>query len=273
MIIPKSYLFVPATRLDRVQKAFDSGANAVIIDLEDATAGADRVLLRDELQAFLQTWNFGAYGELWLRINGANTSDCTQDLALVNECAGLSGVFLPKVESKADVLKVVAQTDKPIIAMLESAKGVLNIGEIASVDGLRALSYGCLDLLYSLGVMPNTDGATLLLNRVRTDLLLYSALYGLSAPIETIFTNFHDEVGLTNHVKAWQALGFGGQLLIHPKQVAVMNRALVIDDKTRQFAQKIYDTYHATGQAVFSVDGQMVDMPLILWAKGILGVL
>lgn len=270
MKIPKSYLFVPATRLDRVTKAFDSGATAVIIDLEDAVLGTDKMALRDELRAFLGVWDFNSCGELWLRINGANTADCEQDLSLVNEFAKLSGILLPKVETAQDVQTVAKLTDKPIIAMLESAKGLLNAPDIAKVKGLFALSYGCLDMFYSLGVIPNSKGADILLNRVRTDLLLYSAVNGLSAPIETIFTDFHDETGLTDYVQAWQSLGFGGQLLIHPKQVATMNKALQFDKATLEFAQKVLTTYQDSGQAVFSVDGHMVDMPLILWAKGVL---
>ncbi len=212
----------------------------------------------------------GRCGELWLRINGADTADCEQDLSLVNEFAKLSGVFLPKVETAQDVKTVAKLTDKPIIAMLESAKGLLNTPDIAKVKGLFALSYGCLDMFYSLGVIPNSKGADILLNRVRTDLLLYSAVNGLSAPIETIFTDFHDEDGLADYVQAWQSLGFGGQLLIHPKQVATMNKALQFDKATLDFAQKVLTTYQDSGQAVFSVDGHMVDMPLILWAKGVL---
>lgn len=262
------FLFVPATRLERVSKAVNSGADAVIIDLEDAVAGEDKAIIREHLHDFLMHWDWQGFSRLWLRINGTQTEAFAQDIQLIHDIPQLAGVALPKVNDKAMVEQLTTLTDKPVIAMIESATGVLNIGSIAGAKGVFALSYGCLDLLTSLGITPHTHAADVMMDKIRTELVLHSSHHGLHPPIETIFPDFDNPeqfLAFANHA---QAFGFGGQLLIHPKQVATLKQ-LLTNPKSLAFAKKVVEIYESTHQAVFAVDGQMVDMPVILWAKGV----
>ena len=259
-----SYLFVPASRLDRVAKAVDSGADNVIIDLEDAVIGQDKTALYQALIRFFGAWDWQAFDKIWLRINSVSHPDFAGDVALVEQLA-IYGVVLPKVRHADDVLTLKGQTNKPVIAMIECAKGVLNVGHIAK-SGVYALSYGCLDLATSLGVALHSPSAKLLFERVKMELLLYSSANELALPIETIYADIGDDVGFEQNVQAWQDFGFGGQLLIHPKQVAIIKQ-MDKDKGKLAFAKKVVAYYEQTRQAVFAIDGQMVDMPVIRWAS------
>ena len=262
--IPKTYLFVPATCLDRVAKAVASGADNVIIDLEDAVMGQDKAALYQALMDFFDTWDWQAFDNIWLRINGVSHADFVSDVALA-ERLPIYGVILPKVRRADDILTLKAHTDKPVIAMIECALGVLNICKIAKA-GVWALSYGCLDLAVSVGVAVGTSSAQMFFDRVRTDLLLHSVINGINPPIESIYPDFRDDDGLMACIKHWQNLGLGGQLFIHPKQVATF-QAVSFDKDKLTFAKKVLAHYEQTCQAVFAIDGQMVDMPVISWAR------
>ncbi|MDO4451069.1 MAG: CoA ester lyase [Moraxella sp.] len=257
-----TFLFVPATRLDRVAKAVASGADNIIIDLEDAVMDADKDELYHALGEFAMSWDWQAFDKIWLRIVGVRHQDFAGDVRLLH--LPFYGVVLPKVQSASDVATLSALTDRPILAVVECAKGVLAIPQIAGA-GVWAMSYGCLDLATSLGVIIGTPSAQVLFDRVRTELLLHSVANKLHSPIESIYPDFRDDVGLTAYVKHWQEFGFGGQLLIHPKQVATV-QALSFDEKRLAFAQKIATHHDTTGEVVFAIDGVMVDLPLITWA-------
>lgn len=258
-----TFLFVPATRLDRVVKAVESGASDVIIDLEDAVEHDKKAQVRQALMVF----DADAKHDYWLRINAAHTADYAHDVALVQQLRHVKGVLLPKAESALSVTALYQAVQLPVIAVIETAKGVLNIAQIATAEGLSAMTYGCLDLVKELGVMLGTPSADVVFNQIRTSLLLHSCAHGLSAPIETICANFADEKVVADCAKYAQNFGFGGQLLIHPRQVVPVQCATAIDGDVMSFARMVLETYERTGQAVFSVQGKMVDLPVIEWAK------
>ncbi|WP_066803003.1 HpcH/HpaI aldolase/citrate lyase family protein [Moraxella oblonga] len=259
----QNFLFVPATRLDRVAKAVATGVDNVIIDLEDAVFDSDKNELYQSLQAFCQEWDWTSFDKIWLRIVGVRHADFMADVALLD--LPFFGVVLPKVQNADDVQKLTNFTNKPILAMIECANGVLNVPNIAQ-SGIWGLSYGCLDLATSLGVSVSTPSAQVLFDKVRTELLLHSAVNGLNSPIESVYPDFDDDGGFKRYVKHWQDFGMGGQLLIHPKQVKMLH-LLRLDKNRLAFAQKITAHHQSTGEVVFAIDGQMVDLPVINWAK------
>lgn len=261
-----TYLFVPATRLDRVAKAFDSGADAVIIDLEDAVEEASKPAVRQALKDF----DAKTDRHYWLRINAAHTADYAHDVALVESLDHVAGVLLPKSESALSVTALHQATQLPVVAVVETARGVLGIAEIASAKGLFAMTYGCLDLSKVLGTTLGTPSAQAVMDKIRVDLLLHSSANDLHAPIETIFAEFKDVQGVANFAKCAQDFGFGGQLLIHPSQVAPIKDATQPSDEMLEFARRVLQEHEQTGRAVFSVQGSMVDLPVIDWAKKLL---
>ena len=267
MITPfKTYLFVPATRLDRASKALDGDADHVIIDLEDAVETWNKDVVRSSLKEFDKTIS----QPYWLRINAAHTADYAHDVAMIQTLDHVAGVLLPKAESALSITALHQATNLPIIGVIETAKGVLNIDSMATATGLMAMTYGCLDLAKSLAMTLGTPASKAVLDRIRTDLLLHSAVNELNAPIETIYADFNDDDGVGKFAKFAKDFGFGGQLVIHPKQIAPIRYATAHDDAMIDFAKVVLDHHEATGEAVFSVQGKMVDLPVIEWARGVL---
>ncbi|MBH0064402.1 HpcH/HpaI aldolase/citrate lyase family protein [Psychrobacter sp. SZ93C1] len=256
----KTWLFVPATRIDRVAKAFASGADAVIVDLEDAVALDSKATAREALQQYHDSAD---YQPIWLRINKAGSEEFFKDVVLCQKMPNLAGVLLAKAEQVADIESVYQLTNLPVIALIESAIGLYQIDSMAKAVGLAAFSYGFLDLCNDLRVQVGTLAADIIANQIRYQLVLISKVHELAPPIDTVYPDFNDEIGLSARVNLWSQMGMSGMLCIHPKQVAVVQQALEPTEIELSFAQRVVEEYERSGQAVFEIDGQMVDAPVI----------
>lgn len=271
-----AHLFVPATHPKRIIKALTDPAltahvHAIIIDLEDAAADRSPNDVRAKLDDLLGTMEqTQTTPELWVRIHGASHGEFRLDCEWVQSHDIISTVVLPKAENAEQVSLAHELTARPVVAMIESGQGVLNVASMAGVVGLVALSYGCLDLLTSLGIGRHTSAEAMMLDRVRCELVLHSQAHGLNAPIETIYPDFGDDDGFARWLTHARDFGFGGCLVIHPKQLGVV-QAHKVRDGDVAFAKKVLSHHHTTGQAVFAIDGQMVDLPVIAWARRLLG--
>ena len=260
----KTWLFVPATRIDRVEKAFASGADAVIVDLEDAVAQVDKAQARAALKDYYAAQHEAkSYRPIWLRINKADSAEFAKDLALCQQLPELAGVLLAKAEQAADIEKVYQQTGLSVIAVIENAIGLYRIDEMAKARGLIAFSYGFLDLCNDLQVQVGTASADIIANQIRYQLILTSKVHQLLAPIDSVYANFNDSKGLHKRVQLWSQMGMSGMLCIHPKQVDIVKQALQPTDSELEFAQRVIEEYERSGQAVFKVEGNMVDAPVI----------
>lgn len=255
-----TWLFVPATRIDRVSKAFASGADAVIIDLEDAVAAEDKAPARNALKTY---YNSAEYQAVWVRINKAGSDDFIKDVALCQQLPNLAGVLLAKAEQVTDIEQFYERTGLPVVALVESAIGLHQVDVMAKATGLVAFSYGFLDLCNDLGVQVGTPAADIIANQIRYQLILTSKVNQLIPPIDTVYPDFNDSEGLIARVQLWSQMGMSGMLCIHPKQVATVKNALQPTDAEIEFAQRVVEEYERSGQAVFKVDGEMVDAPVI----------
>ncbi len=263
-----TWLFVPATRIDRVDKAFASGAAAVIIDLEDAVAQEDKAQAREALKKHYdrQCTNQNEkqiYQPIWVRINQTGTEAFFEDIALCQQMPKLAGVLLAKTERAADIERVHQRTGLPVIALIETAFGLYQMDSMAKATGLAAFSYGFLDLCNDLRVQVGTPSAEIVANQIRYQLILTSKIHQLAAPIDTIYPDFNDEKGLRTRVQLWSQMGMSGMLCIHPKQVTIVQQSLQPTEKELSFAQRVIEEYERSGQAVFKIEGQMVDAPVI----------
>ena len=256
----RTWLFVPATRIDRVKKAFASGTDAVIVDLEDAVAGANKVQARKDLQVY---YNSQAYQPIWVRINKAGSEEFFKDVVLCQKMPNLAGVLLAKAEQASDIENAHNMTGLPVIALIETALGLYQIDSMAKSAGLLAFSYGFLDLCNDLQVHVGTAAADVIANQIRYQLLLTSKVHQLLAPIDTVYTDFNDGKGLGQRVQLWSQMGMSGMLCIHPKQVATVKQSLQPTDADIEFARHVIEEYERSGQAVFKIAGQMVDAPVI----------
>ena len=256
----KTWLFVPATRIDRVKKAFASGTDAVIVDLEDAVATTDKVQARKDLQVY---YNSQDYQPIWVRINKAGSEEFFKDVVLCQQMPKLAGVLLAKAEQASDIENAHNMTGLPVIALIETALGLYQIDSMAKSAGLLAFSYGFLDLCNDLQVHVGTAAADVIANQIRYQLLITSKVHQLLAPIDTVYTDFNDGKGLGQRVQLWSQMGMSGMLCIHPNQVATVKQSLQQTDADIEFARRVIEEYERSGQAVFKIAGQMVDAPVI----------
>ena len=262
----RSALFVPATRPERFTKALAAGADAVIIDLEDAVQHDLKDQAREHLRDFASA---NPQASFWVRTNGATTSWFGADLALCAAHENIKGVLLPKAESALQIQQVV-QAGKSVLPIVESPKGVLALEQMAAQPGVDRLSFGSLDLLLDLGSAPDTVGAALLLNHIRCQILLHSAACGLAAPLDGVYPNFSDQDGLSALARQVRDMGFGGMLCIHPAQIATIHAAFAPTAADTEWAKRIVAMADSTGSLAFQMDGEMVDAPVIERARQIL---
>ncbi|SNS96552.1 (S)-citramalyl-CoA lyase [Pseudomonas segetis] len=263
--IIRTALFVPASRPERIPKALAVGSDAVIVDLEDAVEETLKEQARADLDAFLQA---NPEARLHVRINAASHSGHDADIALCSRHPGVVGVLLPKVESAAQV-RHLATCKKPIWPIVESAKGLQALVEIAQAQGVERLSFGGLDLGLDLGLAAATAGASRMLDQARFAIVLQSRLAELAPPLDSVFPAIDDPDGLAQFARDANDMGFGGMLCIHPKQVAVVHQSLMPAADELDWAQRVMNAA-AQGAGVFVIDGQMVDAPVLGHAKRLL---
>jgi (S)-citramalyl-CoA lyase len=264
--IVRTALFVPATRPERIPKAIATGADRVIVDLEDAVQENLKEQARDNLDRYLSEH---PDARILVRVNAADHWAHSADLALCQRHAGVIGVLLPKAESAAQVLDA-AGTGKPIWPIIESAKGLARIREISEAGNVERLSFGSLDLGLDLNLSAGSRAAEEFLSHARYAVLLATRVAGLAPALDGVFPSIQDSVGLRSTIEFARDMGFGGALCIHPSQVAVIHQALKPSLEELQWAQRVIDTA-SSGEGVFVLDGQMVDAPVIGRAQAILG--
>lgn len=263
----RSYLFVPAINIYRVPKAFARGADAVIIDLEDAVSESVKNQSRQNVVDYL---NQSDAVPVWVRVNASGSAHQDSDIQLLKGLPNIAGIVIPKVESSLDIERVRHALAKPIIALIESAIGMANIAEIATAQGLTALSYGFLDICQEFGTRADSEAGQMLANQIRYQLMLHSRINDLIAPIECVYPPFNDNDGLTKRVQWWRDLGFSGMLCIHPNQLAIVHEYAKTTQQQLTFAKKVVEHYQATGLSAFAIDGEMVDTPVITQAQKLL---
>ncbi|MDN3221144.1 HpcH/HpaI aldolase/citrate lyase family protein [Pseudomonas nunensis] len=261
----RSALFVPATRPERIPKALATGADRVIVDLEDAVQENLKEQARDNLDAFL---NETPGAQILVRVNAPDHWAHAADLQLCQRHAGVIGILLPKAESAAQVTSA-AGTGKPIWPIIESAKGLAAINEIASTQAVDRLSFGSLDLSLDLNLKTGSPAAENMLGHARYAVLLATRVAGLAPALDGVFPSIQDTAGLLGAVQFARDMGFGGALCIHPSQVAIIHQALKPSLEEVHWAQRIIEAARS-GEGVFVLDGQMVDAPVIGRAQAIL---
>jgi citrate lyase subunit beta / citryl-CoA lyase len=256
----RSLLFVPGTRPERFAKALASGAHAVIVDFEDAVPLNEKDAARAATAAWLT-----AASPVLVRVNAAGTRWFDDDLAL---CAhpGVAGVVLPKAEDAAVVERVcdAIGDSTPVLPLIETAQGLWNAVAIGRAKRVPRLLFGSIDFQLDLNIRDDE------LLHYRSQLVLASRVAGIAAPIDGVTTAVDDAEAIRGDTLRAIALGFGGKLCIHPKQVAVVNGAFLPTAPEIEWARRVVAADAASGGAAVAVDGKMVDRPVLLKAQAIL---
>lgn len=259
----RSYLFVPADRPERIGKALRAGADAVIVDLEDAVAPAAKESARAALAAWLDGPDAAS---VLVRINGAQTAWFNDDLRLAAKPC-VCGIVVPKAESASSLAAVHdAAPGTPVLPLIETAAGFDALRTLAAAPAVQRMVFGSIDFQVDLGI--EGDDEELLF--FRSQLVLVSRLSGLAAPVDGVTTALGDEEAVARDTARARRLGFGAKLCIHPKQVAAVNRAFTPADAEVDWARRVLAAAAASGGAAVAVDGKMVDAPVLARARTLL---
>ena len=260
VIGPQTFLFVPASRPDRIDKALDSSADVVIIDLEDAVRIEDKDESRSNLAQLEPS------RKAYVRINDDSTDHFRRDVRLISGCSWVSAVVLPKVESPKQVKRLLKLTKGRIevIALVETARGIIASDEIAK-SGVSRLMFGSVDYAVEMGSQPNEK----LFAYPRSRLVVASAAAGLAAPVDGPTAKLNDAAELIEQTRTAILLGMGGKLCIHPDQIKSV-APLFISAKDEEWALKILSAHRDSKSGVFVLNGEMIDAPQLALARKIL---
>ena len=254
------FLFLPANRLDRLEKAVATAAGAVILDLEDAVSPDQKEAARDGLDGALDS--AAARKCIIVRVNGAETDWHEGDARAVRQLP-VAAVVLPKAESGEQCKSLASQCGKPVIALIETAKGVFNASDIAhSAD---RLAFGNLDFAADIGA----EQDHIALSSARFALVIASRVAGIAPPIDGVTPEFNDPAKLAADVAHSRKMGFGGKLLIHPTQIEPARRGFMPTESDILWARNILAATNDVS-GVTTVDGQMIDAPVIKRATQII---
>jgi citrate lyase subunit beta/citryl-CoA lyase len=280
-VLARSYLYVPADQPRKLTQALDWGADAVIVDLEDAVAPAVKASAREAVSEWLRTGYQRPGVEVWVRINpgAAGHPDAS---AVVG--SGLTGVVAAKTQSAAELvaldavlLEAETRAGLPsghiaVVPLLESAAGILDASAIARAPRVLRLQIGEADLRADLGLLPGDDELELL--HVRSQVVLVGAACGLAPPVGPVSTDFQNLVRLRESTQALARLGFVGRACIHPAQLAVVNEVFTPTpdevDRARRLVARFEQAKSASNGVLLDDDGRMVDEAVVRQARRLL---
>jgi citrate lyase subunit beta/citryl-CoA lyase len=272
----RSLLFVPGDRPDRMEKALGSGADALILDLEDAVAPAAKPEARRSVHAFLDAH---PEANLWVRINPLDGPEADRDLDAVL-AARPHGIVLPKAEGGGSVAELARRltergnaTAQILAIATETPAAIFQLGTYGGARRLAGLTWGAEDLPAAIGASTSReeDGSFTAPYEIARALCLFGAAAAGVAPIETVYPAFRDLDGLAAYAARARRDGFTGMMAIHPAQVAVINDAFTPSEAEIAHARSVVAAFEASpGAGALSLDGRMIDRPHLVQAQRIL---
>ncbi len=264
---PLTYLFVPGNRPERFAKALASGADRVILDLEDAVAPADKVLARDSIASWVASLAADQLDRLLVRINDV-TSPCHLDDLLWLQRTPIKHCMLSKCELSEQVAQVLEHMPpgSRVLPLIETVRGVLAATAIAQAPGVSRLAFGSLDYLLDLDL----PGPGFALDSAALTIAMASRAANLPPPVAGVTPEL-EATQVQSDLAHARALGFGAKMCIHPSQVAVVREAFRPDEQSLAWATRVVNAWQAAATpGAIQVDGRMVDKPVVLKAQRIL---
>ena len=265
-----NFLFVPGTRPERFIKALDSGANGVVLDLEDAVAQEDKESARDAIRAAWPTFSADQTKRLVIRTNSPGSQFYSADLILAQELQ-VACLLIPKSESVDQINgAALVLENTAIIPMIETAVGLDRLREIANANQVLRLALGNLDLQADLGMV--CDPQETELQTARYQIVLASRLAHIAPPIDGVTPSTDDLERITDDAERAKRMGFGGKLCIHPKQVPIVQAAFMPTEEEIHWAKRVIEADQASKGGAVKLDGKMIDRPVVILAKRTLAI-
>jgi len=274
-MVRRSVLFSPGDEPELMRKAPAAGADTIVFDLEDAVAPGRKAAAREAVSGVLTDPEFDPDCEVCVRLN-PDPETAREDVAgITGGDPRLDAVMVPKAESAEDVELPAGMLGKrghdvPVIAVCESAQGILSAEAIAKAPPVAAIAFGAEDLSADVGATPTDDGDEV--SHARQHVVLAAGAAGVDA-IDTVFTDIGATDRLAEVTAVARRLGYDGKMAIHPAQVGPINRAFTPDEEDVEWAERVLEAAEeaeAAGRGVFRVDDEMVDAPLIARAETIM---
>lgn len=265
--MPTTYLFTPGNRPDRFAKALTSGADRIILDLEDAVSAEEKPAARNAIAQWLASLQLDALSIFVVRINDALSDWHEQDLQWL-KTVPVQTVMLSKCESTQQVRQVLDHMgpDGNVLPLIETVRGVHAVLSIAQTAGVSRLAFGSLDYMLDLDL----PGPGFALDAAATAVSMASRAAELPSPIAGVTPGL-DHNGLVADIHRARALGYGAKMCIHPAQLAAVRDALMPGRQELGWAQRVMAAWQAPNNTgSIQVDGQMVDKPVVLRAQRIL---
>jgi citrate lyase subunit beta/citryl-CoA lyase len=274
----RSLLFVPGDRPDRMEKALGAGADALILDLEDAVAPAAKAEARRAVSAFLDA---NSQAKLWVRVNPLDSPDNERDLAAILP-GHPDGIVLPKAEGGASVAELARRlseggnvTARILAIATETPAAIFALGSYGGAKRLAGLTWGAEDLPAAIGAAASReeDGRFTPPYELARSLCLFGAAAAGVAPIETVYPAYKDLTGLAAYAARARRDGFTGMMAIHPGQVPVINAAFTPSEAEIAHARAVVAAFAAQPTAgALALDGRMIDRPHLVLAQRILAM-
>ena len=283
MPLPRSFLYEPANREKILEKALDLPADALLFDLEDSVPPAEKQAAREGVREYAPKMA----GRAWVRINGHETDFYEADLETVIGLPGIAGLFLPKIETRAEVFtwdSIIGSLEKTrgialgstkLVLSIESALGVLNTYDMAAgVTRVASISFGGAqdgDLNTDLGCVWSAEGPEM--NHARSQCLLAARAARIESPLDGVYANVRDPEGFERDTTLSRRIGYRGRKLIHPSQVEPCNRLYAPSPQELEYYARVIEAYEAAvkqGRASTTVDGKMIDEAMAKMARRVL---
>jgi citrate lyase subunit beta/citryl-CoA lyase len=279
----RTFLFAPGNHPRKVEKVFDAGADAVILDLEDAVAISEKPATRAVVvEALLKPRKCRGY----VRVNALDTEFCFEDIEAII-AKDVDGIVLPKVERAADLQMVdwmMTGLEKrkglpvggiDLLPIIETGKGITDVRAIAGADieRMKRLSFGAGDYTRDMGMEWTLGEAELA--PYQAEVVIASRINELEPPLDTVFIHIKETEAFATSCERVKNMGFQGKLCIHPGQIAIANAAFTPTAQEAAFARKVISEFakaEAEGSASIQIDGYFVDYPIVVKAERIVAL-
>lgn len=276
----KSWFFIPGSKDKFLAKSAELDADVIIFDLEDSVVPDEKDAARGKIKPWLSNNDISA--KKYIRVNEVNSTFFIDDIKTLTD-ENLDGFVLPKTSDTDDIkiLDYLITTFErknnlilnqiKIVPLIETSKGILNAADIASSSSrIEAMAFGAEDYMLDLSI-PGDSNQSLL--HARSTLVAASSAAGINQPVDSVFTDFKDEVGLETASIKSRGFGFQGRLVIHPKQIDTVNTVYAPAASEIEAAKRIVDAFKSSiddGNGAIEVDGKMIDPPVYERAKKLL---